>query len=367
MEIRLVATTAQGSATILVLPGDSPVPSEAGTPRAAMWTAWRPGHGSLTWSQVDDGASLRAGDEEVPGATTRPALFLGPGLPHYALWSSGGRRLAYVVPDGRSLVLKVWTPGEPDATALVSAAPTFPAWLPSESVLFAHHGTVLQRFDLESGEQTVFSQSAAGFRTPAISRDGSRVAWAEVRDGAVHVIESPAVEPEPRDLRSFSAGVVLSYVSDGRLVAAVGSSPESLAFASLQDVHTGNTLVRAVLTAAWFSPDGSKVASLHPAFTGDGRYQAKLWDGAGRPLRATEPFVPSAQIGTIVNFYDQYQLSHPVWSADSRWFALCGRFTGDGPHPAFHDGIQDYVWLWDTVSGVVTRRAAPGSIAAFER
>lgn len=211
---------------------------------------------------------------------------------------------------------------------------------------FAHQGTVLQRFDLESGEQIVFSQSAAGFRTPAVSPDGSRVAWAEVRDGAVHVIESPTEGPEPRDLRTYNAGVVLSYVSDGRLIAAVGSSPESLAFASLQDVHSGDTLVRALLTAAWFAPDGLKVVSLHPAFTGDGRYQAKLWDGAGRPLGATEPFVPSAQVGTVVNFYDQYQLSHPVWSADSRWFALCGRFATDGPHPAFHDGIQDYVWLW---------------------
>ncbi|MFN8616150.1 MAG: hypothetical protein U0837_03560 [Dehalococcoidia bacterium] len=367
MESRLVATTALGSTTVLTPPGDAQASPEANTPRTAMWTTWRPGHGSLTWSQVDEEASLRADGQEVPGATTRPPLFLGPGLPHYALWSGRGRRLAYVVPDGRSLVLKVWTPGEPDAKALLAAAPVFFAWLPSENVLFIHHGTVLQRFDLESGEQVVFSQSAAGFRTPAISPDGSRVAWAEVRDGAVHVLESPAAGPDPRDLRSFNAGVVLSYVSDGRLIAAVGSSPESLAFASLQDVHASRALVRAVLTAAWFSPDGSKVVSLHPTFTGDGRYQAKLWDGTGRALGAIEPFVPSAQVGTVVNFYDQYQLSHPVWSADSRWFALCGRPATDGPHPAFHDGIQDYVWLWDTVSGTVTRRAAPGAIAAFER
>lgn len=271
------------------------------------------------------------------------------------------------MPDGRSLVLKVWTPGNDDASALLAGAPIFPAWLPSEEVLFVHHGTVLQRFDVETGEQVVFAQSAAGFRTPAVSPDGSRVAWAEVRDGAVRVFESPSDRPEPRELRSYGAGVVLSYVAGGRLIAAVGSSPESLAFASLQDVHAGATLIRSVLTAAWFSPDGSKVVSLHPTFTGDGRYQAKLWDGAGRPLGATEAFVPSDLVGTVVNFFDQYQLSHPLWSADGRWFALAGRFATDGPHPAFQDGLNNYVWLWDTASGSVNRRAVPGSIVSFAR
>lgn len=335
--------------------------------RSVLWPSWRPGHAQLLWSQVDDGTSLRLAGEEVPGASTRPELFLGPGLPHYALWSPRGKRLAYVVPDSRSLVLKVWTPGESEAKALVAGAPIFPAWHPSEDVLVVHHGTALEEFDLVSGVKTVLSRSAAGFRTPAVSPDGEAVAWAEVRDGAVRVMKRSHPGSGPSELRSFEAGLVLQFVTPQRLIAAVGSSPESLAFASLRDVDTGETVVRSVMTAAWFSPDGTRCVTLHPAFSGDGRYQARLWDGAGRALSATELFVPSAQVGTVVNFFDQYQLSHPLWSADSRWFGLCGRFATEGPHPAFSDGIQDYVWLWDAETGTVHRRVAPGSFLSFER
>lgn len=367
MENRLVTTTGRGAIRIVAVANDGGVSVEERGSRDAMWATWRQGHGTLTSSRVGDSAALLADGEDVPGATTSPPLFLGPGLPHYALWSPRGKRLAYVVPDGRSLVLKVWTPRDSGATALTAGAPIFPAWHPDEDIVFVHHGTALQRYDLESGEQLVFSQSAAGFRTPALSPDGARLAWAEVRDGSVLVLESPAARAEPRVLRSFGAGVVLFYAATGRLLASVGSSPESLAFSAIVDVETGRQLIRSVMTAAWCAPDGSKIATLHPSFIGDGRYQAKLWDASGRTLAATEPFVPSVHAGTMVSFFDQYQLSHPLWSADSRWFAFSGRFATEGPHPAFHDGIEDYVWLWDTAQREIHRRIAPGSTAAFER
>ncbi len=366
METRFVSSTAQGASTIETVPGGDGIPNPGVALTGAHWTTWRPRHAALTWSRVDGAAALLLDGHEVPGATTNPALFLGPGLPHYALWSRLGKRLAYVVPDGRALVLKAWTPSDDGLTALTAGAPIFPAWHNEEDVLFVHHGTTLQRFDLERGEQLVISQSAAGFRTPAVAPDGSRVAWAEVRDGAVHLLESPSDRVEPREVRSFSAGVVPFYLAGSRLMALVGSSPESLSFGALVDPDTGAPVIKSVMTALWPAPDGQKFVALHPQFSGDGRYQARLWDRSGRTLAATEAFVPSAQMSTVVNFFDQYHLSHPFWSADSRWFGLCGRFATEGPHPAFHDGIQDYVWLWDTETGQLERRVTPGSLLAFE-
>lgn len=368
METRLVASTSSGAATVLWLQdSESPVSSQTRA-AGAIWPAWRPRHGTLSWSEADDRTLMVVDGKEVPGASHQPARFIGPGLPHYPLWSPDGRALAYVVPDGQSLNLRVWTVGEPDARELVSGAPIFSSWLPGGDALVVHHGASLRIFETSSvSSPTTLSESAAGFRAPAVSGDGSRIAWAEVRSGAVHVMECDVETRAVRELRVLPAGVALCYAADGRLLAASSASPESPAFASIVDVERGASLIRSVMTAFWLSPDVTKLVTLHPSFTGDGRYQAKLWDHAGRALGATEAFVPSAQFGMVTNFFDQFSLSHPLWSADSRWFGLPGRFPTDSPHPAFSDGVQDYVWLWDTVHGVVHRRVAPGSMLTFER
>lgn len=368
MGTRLVVTTASGAANVLALQdGESPVSLQAGA-AAAFWPAWRPGHGTLSWSEAHDRTRLVVDREEVPGASHQPARFIGPGLPHYPLWNPDGRVLAYVVPDGQSLSLRAWTVGEPDVRELVSGAPIFSCWLPGGDALVVHHGASLQIFDASSASSpTTLSESAAGFRTPAVSGDGSRIAWAEVRSGAVHVMECDVATRAIRELRVLPAGVALCYAADGRLLVASSTSPESPAFASIVDVERGARLIRSVITAFWLSPDATRLVTLHPSFTGDGRYQARLWDHAGRALGATEAFVPSAQFGMVVNFFDQFSLSHPLWSADSRWFGLPGRFPTDSPHPAFSDGVEDYVWLWDTVDGIIHHRVTPGSMLTFER
>lgn len=368
MESRLVVTTGSGAANVVSLQdGESPVSSQSRA-TGVIWPAWRPGYGTLSWSEAHDRTRLLVDHQEVPGASNQPARFIGPGLPHYPLWSPDGRGLAYVVPDGQSLSLRVWTVGAPDARELVSAAPIFSCWLPSGAALVVHHGASLQIFETSSVHSpTTLSESAAGFRTPAISDDGARIAWAEVRSGAVHVMECDVETRAIRELRVLPAGVALCYAADGRLLIASSASPESSAFASIVDVERGTRFIRSVMTAFWLSPDGTKLVTLHPSFTGDGRYQARLWDHAGRALGATEAFVPSAQFGMVMNFFDQFSLSHPLWSADSRWFGLPGRFPTDSPHPAFSDRVEDYVWLWDTANGVVHRRVTPGSMLAFER
>lgn len=363
---RLLVTTRSGAVTLISLESGTPVVRTVPA-SDALWASWRFGAGEPTWSHASDHAVIQADGVSVPGSYTQPPLFLAPRLPHYFLWSPRGKRLAYVVPDGRSLVLNVWTAGEAAERALVAGAPLFPAWHPGEDVLFVHHGTVLERFDLASGEQMVLSNSAAGFRTPAVAPDGTRVAWAEVRDGAVRVMESNGTQDGLAERGSHLAGVVLSYEPPSRLVVSVGSSPESSSFSEVRRGGEASPFLRGTFVASWASPDGSRLVTLQPSFAGDGRYQPRLWDNRGIAVAATEPFVPSADVSTMVNFFDQYTLSHPAWSASGRWFGMCGRFVAEGPHPAFSDGLSDYVWLWDSETGAVHRRVTPGSTLAFER
>jgi hypothetical protein len=100
--------------------------------------------------------------------------------------------------------------------------------------------------------------------------------------------------------------------------------------------------------AWWWDPAGDRIAVLLPTYSGDGRFQLRIYDKEGRFLRASEGFIPSNDTATVVSFFDQYALSHPAWSADGRWFGFAGRFQTDSPHPSFSGGGGDTAWAWDT-------------------
>ncbi|MEO8539062.1 MAG: hypothetical protein ABI577_04920 [bacterium] len=333
---------------------------------SGYWASVRPGTSDATWSSVGSAAELLHGGAPVPGSRTEPALFLAPRLTHYANWSPDGRRLCYVVPDGQSLVLKVWTYGESDARTLTAGAPLFPAWDASGDALFVHNGSSLQVFELVSGEQRTLSDAAAGFRTPAVNKKSGLIAWADVRDGAVEVMQGTRRGVAERVAR-FSSGVTLAFrPGTDELTVAVATSPESSVFGDLCTA-AGRSLLKGPFVSYWWAPDGSKVLALYPSYTGDGRFQPRLFDAEGNFLRAVEPFIPAPDTATAVGFYDQYGLSHPFWSSDSRWFGMAGRFLTEGPPASFGGGDADQAWVWDTVSGAIERRLAPGSMLAFGR
>lgn len=349
------------------VPGGSPA-------MGGFWPVPRPG-GGWTASVVDQSSRLEhrsaIGEAEVPGSLNDPPALIGPRLTHYAAWSPDGKHLCYVVPDGRALSLRTWTPGESGYRAHLSAAPVFPAWVPNANWLVCHHGSTLSAFEIVTREQRTLSPTASGFRTPAVTSDGSRIAWGEVSDGAVRVVLG-SVDGESETIGRLSGGVALGFrPGTHELFGAVQASSESSVFSYVARLSDGDgkqaRLVQGPLVAFWWSPDGQRIASLHPTYSGDGRFQIRIHDAAGNFLRAMEPLIPSSDVATLVGFFDQYATSHPSWSGDSRWFAICGKLLSEGPHPSFSGGHRDRAFVWDTVVGGPTTALAEGSFAVFER
>ena len=357
---------------------DSGAWSPGGDVGPGLWPLSRPGTNEWTWSVIDDASRLIHGEPgsqlEVPGSQTQPPLLLGPRLGHYAMWSPSGDCLCYVVPDGRALTLRSWRPGELSSSALLSAAPVFSAWIPASNWLLAHHGSTLSAYETVSGEQRVLSSTAAGFRTPAVRDDGSGFAWAQVNEGAVSIMYGSLEDGGvPAHLARMGTGVAMAFrPHSSELTIAVAVAPESGVFGELLAVDLSSSsgphrIVKGPVVAFWWRPDGTAVATLHPSYTGDGRFQVRLHDPGGRFLGATEPFIPSADTATTVSFFDQYALSHPNWSADGRWFGICGRLQKDGPHASFSGAGGDKILLWDThILGAINERG-DGQMVSFGR
>ncbi len=366
MEIRIATGSEAGTVTRL-----SETPNEW-RPQLSVyggefWPAWRPGRDELTTSWVDETfVELVHEGSPVPGSRSSPARFLAPRLPHYALWAPDGSKLCYVTPTGDGLSLRLWTANANADVFLMAGAPIFAAWHPDCRWLYVHVASSLFAVDTANGEQRELSAGAVGFRTPAVSADGSTVAWAEVQDGAVHVIRG-SVDGRKDSIGHFGGGLALSFRphSDELFVAVAGAAQSSV-FSEVVSVG-GRRLVRGPIVGYWWAPDGERLVALHPSYTGDGRFQARLYDATGHFLRAVEPFIPAPETATMVGFFDQYCLSHPSWSPDSRWFGMCGQFLTEGPHHSFAEGQRNHAWLWDTTTGSVQRRVAEGSMLAFNR
>ncbi len=275
------------------------------------------------------------------------------------------------MPDGRALSLRTWEPGDQGFHTHLSAAPLFPVWVPGTKWLVCHHGATLTAFNTESREQRTLSATASGFRTPAVTTDGEAMAWAEVTDGAV-VVFMGALSGESTVAARLAGGVALGFRPGTHdLFGAVANSPESGVFSYVAKVSTGEVeptrIVQGPLVAFWWSPDGEKLATFHPTYSGDGRFQVRLHDPNGEFLGAMEPLIPSADVATMVGFFDQYATSHPSWSPDSRWFGIAGKLLSEGPHSSFTGGRPDVSYIWDTVNRGPITALSEGTLVVFQR
>jgi hypothetical protein len=301
---------------------------------------------------------------------TTPAALIAPRTPHYALWSDDGATLCYVTPSEDGLGVFTALPG--DATSpvrLATGAPMFPAWEPGGPRLALHHGATLTVLEPGSPRQTIISERAVGFRTPAFRDDGRILAFAEPAGAGVVIATVDPDGTERQPIAHEPGGVALAFRPSSReLALAVSRTPEMGVFdelAVVDSVSRGRRrLHRGPFVAFWWSPAGDRVAVLVPAQTGDGRYQLHIISAEGSVLASAEPIVLSQDLRTVVSFFDQYALSHRLWSPDGSSFALCGRLVSDGVASSFGDPPGDAVYTWAAFRGAPLERLGHG-VAAF--
>lgn len=359
-------------------------------PVPGWWPAWRPGTAHAVTTHMDLGVPAHPRSElrlispaergvvVVPGSVNTAPSMIAERMPHYALWSPAGDRLCYVVPDGRAMALKVWAVGEGDAATLLSGAPVLPAWSPDGRYLVVHHANYVSLIDVSTGRQERLSDAAAGFRTPAFSEDSDWVIWAEGAEGGT-VLRARRTRPsESGDVASgpvVEGGVALACVPGTTTLSyAVAGGEDGGVLARIDTVTLDeagfgepSTLLRGPLMSFWWSPDGSTMAVLHPTYSGDGRFQVRFHAADGGLVRAMEATTLSVDTRAMVGFFDQFRLSHPLWSSDGRWFTFGGRVLTDAVAASFSDGGLDQVLVADLENPGPWLPAGHGTIGFLQR
>ena len=276
--------------------------------------------------------------------------------PFYLYWSPDSRQVSFLAnhPDGMGLHL-VQADGSADSRLLTTGGPVYWQWLADSAQIFIHSGFSgdASRLEIVAADGNGEGNSVASpgfFQAPGISADGRYLAYAEVLTGNSNLVVIDT-ESEATVQQRHAGQVALAWSPTANQLAFTnGTEPDSVSFVGplrLLDAVTGE--VRLIssepIVAFFWSPDGRYLAAISVLRSGEGDINAqegsKVW--AGKPLqqgnlpqlrllvydvaagegRVLFNFVPTFTFATqFLPFFDQYALSHQLWSPDSRALVL---------------------------------------------
>ena len=299
---------------------------------------------------------------DVVGADNVPesqVYFSAEETPIYLYWSPDGANLAFLANQGRNQMgLKIIDgDGARDSRLLATGAPFYWDWSADSRQLLVHAGedsgrSSLALIDVDGQTQADNLATPGIFQAPGIAPGGRYWAFAEDSNGRSALV---IVDTQTGERRAFeqSDALSLSWSPTGDQLAFTNGAPDSPHFwgpLRVLDVASGQTrlLARQTVLAYFWSPDGRSIAFI----TVNGDPQDGGVNALAKTRQLTRQTRPAQQLGqgfltlSVVDvatgeglrlldfqptgvfltqflpFFDQYALSHRLWSPDSRALVL---------------------------------------------
>ena len=299
---------------------------------------------------------------DVIGADNAPesqVYFSADETPIYLYWSPDGANLAFLANQARNQMgLKIIdSDGARDSRLLATGAPFYWDWSADGRQLLVHIGEEsgagqLALIDVDGQTQAGNLATPGIFQAPGIAPGGRYWAFAEDSDGLSALV---VVDTQTGERRAFdqSGSLALGWSSTGGQLAFTNGTADSHHFwgpLRVLDVASGQTrvLTRQMVLAFFWSPDGRSIAFI----TVNGDPQDGGVNALAKTRQLTRLARPVQQQGqdfltlSVVNvvtgqglrlldfqptgvfltqflpFFDQYALSHRLWSPDSSALVL---------------------------------------------
>lgn len=340
----------------------------------------RTGGVSVQLFELPSGRMVTAYDNEIPAPVAD-------GAPHYIYWSPDDRYLSFLAPtpEGLSLLVRDYhspTPSEREAVSIAVGAPLYYHWAADSARLAIHSGDRVTIDEPTSdGDGTRVAVDAFNFRAPALSPDGSQLAYGGIVGGVQGIYLATTADPTAPSLLMETQGMTaFAWAPDGATLAVAEQSQAGApVFNTLRLVRADGSgsslLVDEHLLAFFWSPQGDRIAwigidplsramdlavsQVEPGDSGPG----ESGQTAGEP-RYLFRFSPTGELFTWFSFFDQYAYSHSLWAPDGSALVITGT---DGPEPGRRNGSGPpggQVFVVNSVTGDA-RRIASGKVAVW--
>ena len=279
--------------------------------------------------------------------------------PHYLYWSSDGQILTFIAQTSRGLTLHASPVETPDERIMLGAGgPLYWAWASNSRSLLVHAGEELFVFDLTDPDGLhELGDGFSGFRTPAWSPGGGRMAYIRQTDDGVALFQAQADGQNPQAVTNVGDDTAFLWSPTQDRIALATSHDTSIPFyEGLKLVELGSgverTLTEERVAAFFWSPNGERIAyvSVEPESS---TMSWRVMDPDTGQSRKLANFRPSSETFIHLFFFDQYAYSHSVWSPDSQSLVFAGSLAADDDVEVEDSaGGQVYVMDVDNPEGI---------------
>ena len=302
--------------------------------------------------------------------------------PIYLYWLPDGRTLSFLQrdPQGFSLMLSDVREGA-TVKSLITGLPLYFDWSRKGDQLLFHSAGVednsTEQISLltvgghRQGSIKVLSSGKAPFKVPAWSKDGSTLAYVAVDGAKSKLILANGDGSNPRPFAELPDGEAsMVWAPDGKYLAYGGAlMPGSMTFAGLGLLDTARDrtirLTDEDVAAFYFSPNSRWLA--YVTMPQDKSYCVlnliNLWDGTHHEICK---FITTIDTMMTYRYFDQYALSHSIWSPDSSALLVVGSIVkADLEDPS---GLAPAPWVYrvDAENGTI-KPIQRGTLAFWSR
>lgn len=384
--------------------------TDAGPAMTFQFPAWSPDGRSVAVIGSDlrgGGIYILADEAAPPDLSEQEVYFSTLGIPFYLYWSPNSELISFLAnhEEDRISLNLVPRDGATESRVLTTGSPLYWNWTADSRQLFVHNGrggmgARLTFLDLNGEEQTDNLTSPGFFQAPGISADGRYWAFAAGENfGLTSWLSITDVEGNEQRRERHDGSLALSWSPTANQLAFISGRGDSNSFYGALEVLDLDRGERRLLTsetvlAFFWSPDGRSIAyiSLETGREGDITVMARPKLLAGNRLSSldnivtagrttdwvTQPEIPRFTLSVIdvasgtglrllefqptvlflsqfLPFFDQYALSHRLWSPDSQALVI----------PVLDNGVERIVVV--PVSGVQPRPIAEGEIGFWSQ
>jgi TolB protein len=268
-----------------------------------------------------------------------------PGLrPIYAYWAPNGRHIAVLLSGPRALSLSLWSAsGGQRPRTIAQGAPFYFDWRADARALLVHNGGdpeakeghSVSVLEVENGKRSLVSRAPAAFGPPSWSSDGKWLAYGDIDKNGTKttLMIATADGSTPKAFGTLPEKLALEWSPTQPVLAVATSSfvgDPLLDELRLIDVSSGKTrtIIKEQFAAYFWSPNGKRILYAKR------KHDTDLWTwavaevGEGMSHEVVD-FAPSRPLLQVFQYFDQYALSHRVWSPDSQSFVFTGSAGAD--------------------------------------